>query len=250
MTIEDTYTTLKDVKEELKKRWNDKGLKEKIEGFIGGDIPDFLCDSPKACLVRHISTPNFEFFKFKELVDDLGIDYILTDFVEDRFSSQNSSKYHVARIFFDGGKGKKGGRKIESKMLIDFNKAGNKELNKIKTINDEFLVDFHHNMLISEIPETKSRIKDLSKWLKKRGDHPKDFYVHFLALFIMNGILFENYLLNDEEKEITENIILPAIEKLHKIFNLKPLIVRLLPKDSENDPRWFYYTDSFKKYVK
>ncbi len=250
MNINDIYTPLEEAKEEIKRRWEDKELRKKVEEFLDGDVPDFLSDSPKAHLVRHVSSPNLEFFRFKDLADQAGLEFILGEFIEDKFTTQNSSKYYVGRMFFDGGKGKKGGRKIFSKTVIDFNKAGGEELRKIKTLEGKLLVDLHHGMLTSEVKNIKHKIQDLSPWLKKRGEHPKDFYIYFLALFIRNGILFENLLMNDEEKDIVEEVIVPAIDKLYKIFNKKPLIVRLLPEDSEEDPLWYYYDDYFRKYVK
>ena len=68
-----------------------------------------------------------------------------------------------------------------------------------------------------------------------------------MALFIQNGILFENYLLNDEEMNFTKQIVIPAFLEIEKHFKFKPLIVRLLPSKSESELYWYWYPSSFEK---
>lgn len=64
LKLEDIYTPLKEAKEGIWRRWNDKELRAKVEEFLGGDVPEFLRDEPKAYLARQLVTPNFSFFRF------------------------------------------------------------------------------------------------------------------------------------------------------------------------------------------
>ena len=250
MNLDDIYTPLDVAKKEIQKRWKDTELKSKVENFLGNDIPDFLQDSPKAYLARHIASLNFEFLVFEDLANDVGLDFILSEYLDDRYLSMNSLKHHLGKMFFHTGTNKNGGKICTPHKVIDFGKADKKIIKEVETVAGRKLVDLHHNILCEEFPLIDSNIKDISGWVNRNGKLPRVFYPKFLALFLRNGILFENFLLNEEEKEITENIIIPAVAMLEKEFGFKPLIVRLIPKETEYDPFWYYYNKYIKNYIR
>ncbi|MGA2823657.1 MAG: hypothetical protein ABSE72_09050, partial [Bacteroidales bacterium] len=57
---EDIYTTIKDAKKEISKRWKDFKLAEEVNNYLKGDVPTFLNNYPKVALFRNIMTPNDE----------------------------------------------------------------------------------------------------------------------------------------------------------------------------------------------
>jgi len=250
MKLDDIYTPLEEAKEEIKRRWEDKELKEKIDKFLGEDIPNFLLDSPKAYIARHVATPNFEFFRFLELADKMKMDYVAPEYLCDKFHPANSMKYHLGRIFIYKGKDKNGGHRIESETIIDFNKSNGKKLTEMLTIWDENFIDFHHRILRHEIQNPHFKTQNLSDWLEKMGKTPEKFYLYFLALFIRNGVLFENFLTNSEERIFTSENVIPCVKILLEKFGVQPLIVRLTPKETEEDIYWLCYNESIKKHLK
>ena len=242
MKLDDIYTSLEEAKEEIQKRWDDKELKKKVDNFLGNHIPDFLKDSPKAYIARHVATPNFELLRFFELTDKINMEFVLSEYLNDKFVPENICKYHLGKMFFsDNTKDEKKPEKpYSSETIIDFNKSNGKKILEIKTINGENLVEFHHKLLNGHRNQN-CILHDFSEWIKSKGERPEEFYVFFLAFFIRNGVLFENFLLNKEEKYLTENVILPALKVVKNIFGFKPLVVRLLPKESEDDLYWYSY---------
>jgi len=250
MKLDDIYTPLEEAKEEIQRRWDDKELKKKVEDFLGSNIPHFLRDSPKAYIARHVATPNFEFHRFLDLADKIKMDYVVPEYLCDKFVPANSSKYHLGRMFIYKGKDKNGGHRIESETIIDFNKSNGKKFTEIVTMWDEDFIDFHHRILKNEIKDSDLKLHNLSDWLKKMGETPEKFYLYFLALFIRNGVLFENFLTNNEERIFTSENVIPYIKILLEKFGVKPLIVRLVPKETEEDIYWACYNDNIKKYLK
>lgn len=248
--IEEIYTPLSVAKKELEKRWKDEKLKKKVDDFLKGDIPEFLKNNPKAYFARHIISPNFDFLLFLKKVTCAEIDFVCPEYKEDKFVSKNINKYHLCKLYFHDGVGKNGGRKIDTLKIVDFNKSEGKKFKEIKTLWGENFIDFHHRLLCSLIPEINEKIFDVSKWIKKNGKQPDKFYNNFLVLFLRNGILFENFLLNKEEKDFTKNVVLENFKKIEKYFGIKPLVVHLLPVGKETDQSWLCYPGFIKEIIK
>lgn len=248
--LNEIYTPLAEAEKEIWRRWNDKDLRKKVEEYLNGNVPEFLKDKPKLYFARQVITPNFELLHFLKVAGHLDMDFVLPEYSGDKFSTKNGSKYHLGKLYFHNGKGKNGGDKLGTVKVIDFDSAEGKKLNKIKTLWQEDLMDFHHRILFSFVPEIKSKMFDISEWKKCTGAALEEFYPNFLALFLCNGILFENFLINKEEKFFTENIVLPNIKKIEKKFGLKPLIVKLLPPKNEDSACWFHYPGFIEAIIK
>lgn len=245
MTPDDLYMPLEEAKKEIQRRWNDKELQKKVEEFLGNDIPHFLLDSPKAFLARHIASPNFEFLFFKELANEIGLEFVIPEFTDDIFTPENTSKYHLGKMFFEGKVGKNGEKDIVTELVIDFNKSNGKKIRDVKTLKGESMIDFHHKLFKQHEKDIECRIHDFSDWLRKYDSNPEKFYKYFLAFFIRNGILFENFLVSGKEKEFTYNVVLPAFKHITDTFGFKPLVVQLLPKETEDDIHWYSYEDKY-----
>jgi len=246
--IDNIYTPLSVAKEEIWRRWNDESLRKKVEDFLGGDIPECLMEKPKAIMVRYIMTPNYELKYFLDLAKITGLDYSLLEYSNDKFVARNPEKYHICKLFFHNGYGKKGGSNLETKNIVDFNKNEGKLLDDIETIWGEKLLDFHHTVIEKAIHGSRERIFNFSNWFQKhRTLNKQEYYLHYLALFFCYGILFENFLLDKGETEFTQEKVLPSFKKLEKIFGIKPLIVPLESLKVEEDNYWRYYSKRVKK---
>jgi hypothetical protein len=107
------YTPLEQAKEEIWKRWRDKDLRLKVEEFLG-DIPQPFQEAPKAVLSRQIGTPNFEFFRFLELSSKANLSPLITEYINDKFVTNNVDKLALAKMpFYKGRNGNlRGGGKL------------------------------------------------------------------------------------------------------------------------------------------
>lgn len=250
MKIEEMYTSLEEAKEEIQKRWNNKELKKKVEEFLGEDIPTFFQNEPRAAYVRDIISPNNEFFYFWDIATESGVRPIMIEYSAGKFVARNINKYHLCRMYFHHGIGKQGGGKMECSNVVNFNTMEGKKMRDVKTTWNENIIDFHHGILEKTKPEiSKDDVVDFSKWFDKHKKKTKHWYLHYLALFLCHGILFENFILDNGEKEFTEKKIIPSFEALVKKFGIKPLIVPIAPMKSENDLYWWFYPGYVKKHL-
>lgn len=251
MNIDEIYTPLEEAKKEIQRRWNDKELKKKVEKFLGKDIPHFFQNEPRAAYVRDIISPNNEFFYFWDIVGDTGVKPVLVEYSTGKFVARNINKYHLCRMYFHHGIGKHGGGKIECSHVVNFNTMEGKKMHKVRTIWNESVVDFHHGLLEKTKPEiNRDDIVDFSKWFDKHKKKTRHWYLHYLALFICHGILFENFIMDNGEKEFTEKKILPSFHALVKKFGVRPIVVPISPIESENDLYWWLYPGHIKKHLK
>jgi uncharacterized protein len=106
------YTSLEEAKEEIWKRWRDMDLRRKVQDFIG-NIPQQMQDAPKAVLDRNIATPNLEFFYFLELSSKTNLSPLVTEYISDKFVTNNVDKLALAKMpFFKGRNENRGGGKL------------------------------------------------------------------------------------------------------------------------------------------
>jgi hypothetical protein len=244
------YTPLSVAKREIWRRWNDKKLKKKVEEFLGGDVPEPLKKKPRAVLMRHVTSPNNEFFRYRDLVKIIGLDPLCLEYLGDKFIPENSGKYNLGKLYFCNGIGKNWGEKISAEKIIDFDKSEGKKIANVRTAWGEDLVTFHHNILNKSVKGFESANFDVTSLYKENGKVPSLYYNFCFSLFIRNGILFENYLISDEEKKFTEKIILPIFKKVTKVFGVKPLVVPIVPIECEADVYWWHYPGFVEKIMK
>jgi hypothetical protein len=226
--------------------------KRRINPITIGDleIPIILKDSSSFVLFRHIATPNYEIRRFISIADAADNRPIILEYASDIFRSINPWKSSLAKIPFYKGTDKYGKIRVEYKNIIDFNISNSKPFSQINTLWNQKLVDFHHEFFIKHFPAHKDNILDLSDWLKRNGNNPKEYYKTFLYLFLNNGILFENFLLEGQELEFTKKFILPAIIDIINETGHKPLIVALEPTEIEDDLFWLCHPIEEKEFVK
>lgn len=244
------YTSLSVAKEEIWRRWNDKELRKKVEDFLGGDVPEvFRGNAPVAVLSRDVISPNKEFIYFMDLVQETDLDSVFLEYLDGKFVARNFNKYHLCKMFFYDGTGKRRGNEINTFNVVNFNKMEGKKIKDIKTINGKSFVDFHHKILKEAAPEIQiDKIYDISLWFNK---HRKisEYYAHYLALFLCYGVLFDNFIMKNGEGDFTQKKIIPSFKKLEELFGIKPLVVPLTPIKDEGELYWWCYPNSVRLFV-
>lgn len=242
------YTQLDTAVEELRARQSDPKLKAYVDALLTHGLPEPIKDRLAIVLFRHIATPNYEVMRFLNAADSLT-DYkpLVLEYTKDKFNNRNEWKFSLAKLRFHKGMNKAGEPIIEYKNIIDINDANNKPLREVTTVFGTSLVDFHHGLLQKHFPHFTDAAYDLSEWLHAYGHTAREYYKYFLAIFLQNGILFENFLVDGKEAGFTEEIILPALAELRAESGYKPLIVPLEPTTIEGDAFWLSHPYDRKK---
>jgi len=250
LRLENFYTPLAEAKKEIQKRWGDKDLRKKIEIFFGKKIPRTFKREPRAVFCRCIFSPNFEFEYFIDLSKMFHLRPLGLQYSHNKFVSKNTPNYHLCRLFFYGDDGKHGGNNIETLNLVDFNKWEGKNLDKIKTnLKNKNLVTFHNKLLNKTFNGKDYEIFDFSDWFNETRNKSKYYYLYYFALFACHGVLFENFLTNKEEIELTKTKVIPSFNRIQKIFGVKPLIFPLNPIKSEELSSWYYYPNKIREII-
>ncbi len=228
------YTPLEEAVEELHRRRADKALCDAVEEFHRTHLPDFLDGEPHAFFVRPVFSADMEFERFAALSRQAGLTPLCLEIVKDRFVSFNAEKYRRGKLTFCWP------NRTRALRAMNFNHDG-KRFDEIPSLNDCSLVEFHHRLLAHAHPELASRIRDASDWIFAAGQiRPR--YLHLLSLAITDGILFENFFLDDpEERRFMEERILPSFTRAIELFGVRPLIVRLFTPEEENEPICWQY---------
>jgi len=240
------YITLEEAKKEIWVRWNDVTLRKKAEDFIG-EVPEALRNGPCAVMLRQITTPNTEFHHFLNLAQQINLTPVSLEYLKDKFVTTNAYKRSWGKMAFYHGKNKNGETVFHYKKVIDFLESDGKRFNEIITLWGEKFVVFHHRILGENLSEVK--ILDNSLWYDQKGQEPAEYYPYILAMFVCNGICFENFLADGKERKFTKEIVMPALEKVKTHFGVKPLIVPLAPPDEANDKYWWCYPDYIEKEI-
>jgi hypothetical protein len=245
MNLDDIYTPLNKAKKELERRWKDKELKRKLDEYLGDSIPVTIKDEPKAICTFHVATTNWAFFHFWEEAQKINLKPLVFEYTDDLFVTTNFDKASLAKMVFYHGQDDRGCMITTNKQVIDL--CGKNEKKKIKDIETnwgENLVDFHHRAIKTFYEDVE--IFDGSDYYHKMGKSPQEYYKFIFALYIRNGILFENYLLTSKEKKFTEEVLLPAFEYVWKKFGVKPLIVPITPQHEAAKKHWWCYPEFIK----
>lgn len=233
------YTPVSDAIKELEQRKGDKKLQDYIHTHLPNGIPSVMRDKSNMVLFRHVATTNYEVIRFVIAADALDeLNPLILEYSGDRFLSRNEWKHSLGKIRFHKGISKTGEHINESKVIINFVESDNKRISEVKTLWGDKLTNFHHEMFFDSYPHFKDHVFDVSDWLATIGKGAKEYYKKFLLLFLRDGILFENFLIDKKEKDFTKSIIIPAIQEIIQECGYKPLIVALEPTEAEGDAFW------------
>lgn len=238
-------TPLDEAVTELARRKQDPELLKKVASYLNEDIPQHFKDGPILYLARHIASPNFETLRFLHLVESVDLPAVLSHDLNDRFVPKNPLKKALGKLPISTGIEVKNGKcneAYERVSIVDFNKVSGKPFRDIETKWGESLVAFHES-LFKSLASRPVELVDESAWIDRH--HRGDLSLHykkFLALFIVHGILFEDYALEDrEEAKFIEGVLRPAFRFIEQEFGCRPLIAQLTPTSIESPEFWISY---------
>ncbi|OGG69575.1 hypothetical protein A3F27_00445 [Candidatus Kaiserbacteria bacterium RIFCSPHIGHO2_12_FULL_53_13] len=230
---------------ELNKRASDHSLRARVEEYLSGDIPEYFQNGPIIYSAKYLATPNFETLRFLHITEPLHMRTVITEDTKDLFLPQNQVKRALCkipicrRITVKEGKAYEHFQKVS---IVDFKTAARKPFREITTLWGEPLTDFHTNLL-SRFARKKVEIHDDTAWIDRnhRGDLP-ELYKKFLSLFIVHGVLFEDYSMDDKnEIDFAKQVLQPAFRFVEERFGCRPLIAELVPPSVESDLFWISY---------
>jgi hypothetical protein len=198
---------------------------------------EVLFERPHIVMFRQILTPNYETLLFLDIANKYKLRPFIIEYYEDKFvSTGNSYKRGLGKLPIHKLSSSKGEPVIEYGTIVDFNKNVGLELKNVKTVQNESLVELHHDMFEFIVKRTyKDIFFDASNWFKL-FNKSQEYYNHFLRLFVRDAILFETFLTDGPEYDLTFNTVVPAFNKCRQELNFKPLIVHATYEDSSDDP--------------
>lgn len=247
MKIKELYSTEEEVKNELKKRWEDKELSKKLEEFLNNKIPEPFLSEPRAVLARQLATPDNEHAVFYEKAKRMSLKPIDFEFLDDIFITTNHGKACLGKMIFYHGLDKNSKPIITNKHSIDLTGVNEKKsFKEITTLWGESFTEFHHRIL-SKNHDTE--LYDGSWWYKENGEKAKNYYIYYIAMFTIKNVLFENIENNEREDKFFNEIFLPAVDFIKKEFGLKPLIMPIAPPDDIGNIYWWSYPENIKNLI-
>lgn len=204
LSVVGLYTSLEEAVVELHRRRADRALCDAVAKFHRVHPPEFLDGGPNAFFVRPVFSADLELERFSTLSQLAGLLPLCLEVSRDRFYSFNREKYRRGKLTFCWP------NRSRALRVIDFQCNG-KQFDEIPSLNGCSLVEFHHRLLMHAHPELASRVRDASDWIFTASQiFPR--YLHLLSLAITDGILFENFFMDDPEERrfMEERIFLPS----------------------------------------
>jgi hypothetical protein len=248
MLTRNVYTLINEALPEIERRRADVELRKKVNLFLGEEALKVLGSEPRTILTRQLASPDMEFDNFINLSKSIGLKPFCWEFLDDFFVTSNEDKAALGRITFYDGYDKNNRIIINRRKIIDL--TGREEGNRISEILttwSEKLVDFHHRALKKLHGDVE--YVDMSYWYRSKGLTPKEYYPYLLALFICDGILFENFIEDGPEKIFSTEVFEPAYNLIVEKFGVKPIIVEAIPENEMDNIYWWCYSKEVEKLI-
>ena len=204
-----------------------------------------------AFLFRFIATPCFETLRFLELAGGCGLTPVIGEYHRDKYAPCNPIKRALVKLGFVMGKESENdplplvehfkivGRHPNSQPLCD-----------MRTRWKQSLVAFLHEMFSSMLNgERHPILAEYSQHYADAGARPAAYYSDLLRVAIADGILFEDFLLDETEWCFTRDVVLPAVNEVTARFGLRPLIVRITSPEEEASPHWYWYSGDLMQFL-
>jgi hypothetical protein len=232
--LSEVYVDIDEARAEIRRRWANVGLRRALTPHVE-QIEGQRFGSPVAWKGTHVATPDHSFFAFVTHANSIGLPFVVGEYLDDKFYPQNRDKYHLARLFFHHGTGRKGGVRLVPRTIVEMTQSQGRQLRAITTLWGESLPSAHHRMLRAA-HERQTALVDLSGYFSANGGDPREYYVRYLSIFVCHAVLFENFL---PSEAFTQDVFLPAFREVVARYGVRPLIVPLAPRDWEDDIYWW-----------
>lgn len=230
----DIYTPIEAVKEQGQKRWGDEALKKEVAQFVR-QVPAPMLAQPRAWLGRYIASPDHELFQFLRRSQEAGLKPLIIEALDDNFYRHNVDKMCLAQMgFLD----KDGGEPLKTK-IIDVKRSHMKPFSSLKTSWGQDFIEFHHQLFFKHIHNVERYAA--SPWFNLQGHNAKEYYPPLLALFICYGVMFEDFITNEDEERFAVEVVYPAFEAIQSRFGMRPLIARIYSDEELSQPYTFCY---------
>ncbi len=235
--MSDFYTPLGVAVEELQRRRKSPGLIEKVRKDL--KMPselEVLFERPHLVMFRQVLTPLTETLLLFELAKKYELTPFVIEYYDDKFvGSGNQFKRGLGKLPIHQFTSPGGRDVFEYKTIVDFNRNVGHSLRSVLTTHGESLIALHHQLFF-EAAKIKPVIisRDGSVWFKQ-FESSKEYYKHFLKLFIRDNILFETFLPTGPEKILTFGTVVPAFQLCKEEYLVSPLIAMATYEDKNSD---------------
>ena len=239
------YTSLEEARELLRERYAQTDLRQAIEKELGEYFMPAFSGGLKSVTTRQLCTPDQGFLLFyHRSLNELKAAPLALSYYQDKFTHLNEEKKGLGRLRV---------YQNEKKYTVDiihFTPNEGKQIKEVCLIDGESLVDFHKSLfsLTNVIVDTF----DNSSWYKQFAS-AKEYYYYLLLHFVCHGVLFESFVTDfrDKESSFTQQVVVPAIEKIQEKFGVTPMIVQMYPDEQtlEEDYFWWTYPEKVNEYL-
>lgn len=215
-------------------------------------IPANFDSEQVAILFRHIATPNYETHRFLSICKTLNYKPVFLEYFHDKFISLNPCKKALGKIAYFDGVNERGLSRFHYETIINFNQFNGRTFGDIETVFGNSLIEFHHDIFFTKYSTlNESNLFEASRWFAENGGVAKEYYKSYLALFLRDAVLFDNFVISDKnECKFIREVFLPAFITILKLTGAKPIIVSLEPSIVESSSFWISYSPDVEKIIK
>lgn len=236
------FMSLDEARSELRRRWNDTGLKNAVESALGQRFMMQFRETPRAMLLRQVVTPDNGFMLFNYCAAYLGAVPLAIEYLGDRLAWMNEEKRNLGRPRVSTGTDRFQVRLLDLALWED------KPLNEITLGSGEAMVDFYHRLF--GLHAVRAQTFDITPWYRAIGK-PTEYYYPLFAHAIAHSVWFEAFVTEDEpcfknhrktERWFTDEVVRPNFERVTRDFGLRPMVVRSFPKNQTDDEDFYWYS--------
>lgn len=245
--LESLYTPLQDARtilaERRSQRESDLDTIDTVE-WIAQELPNH--SDGYAFLCRWIATPNFETLRFLELARGSKLLPVIEEYYGDKFHDKNPLKKALTCLRFVSS-----AFEVSSVMQITEATIHNISIGQITTIEGGSLVNFHRSLFNKALESAEMPfVYECTPQYKRISGCVHKYYRSLFKMCIKRGILFEDFLPDHGEGEFTRRVVFPAFRNVCYETGLKPLVVRLCPRDNADAPLWYSYNENMYQLAK
>jgi len=237
---------------ELTQRRRDLFLKREVLNNLTPHGRIFVKKLTRICGVvfRQVASPTNDVERFLTMTSHLGLHPIILEYYGDKFvSAGNMYKRSLGKMPIYNHTGTDGRDIVHYKTIVDFNSYVGKPLSSVMCRNGASLIEFHHSLLQKMTRfDVSGQCIDATEWFQSAGVRASNYYEQFLSLFIRDAILFEYFTPTKAERKFVQEVFIPSYKKVEARYNLKPLIIELVPKNKAGRLFWDSYPTEIKEF--